>query len=122
MGSHLYLTARAPSHLTVESVADAAGERWPGIRLYTEEGAGRRLGFMAPMDGDLVDFVFFEGKQFMTVELGEAGAEVGEWFLRLAPEDVPWVVFTEQRTDPVTVSSRATARDLLDAVEWPRPY
>ncbi len=120
MGSHLYLTARAPSHLTVESVAAAARERWPGIRLYPEEGEERKLGFMAPMDGDLVDFEFFEGKQFVTVDLDEAGAEVGEWFLRLAPGDVPWVVFTEQRTDPVSVSSRATARQLLDAVEWPR--
>lgn len=115
MGSHLYLAAQAPSNLTVESVADAARERWPGIRLYPED---RKLGFFAPVDGDQVDVVFFEGDQFMTVELGEAGAEVGEWFLRLAPEEVSWVVFTEQETDPVSVSSRATASQLLDAVHW----
>jgi hypothetical protein len=120
MGSHLYVAAQAPSKITVETVADAARERWPGIRLYPEEDAERKLGFFAPVDGDQVDSVFFEDQQFMTVELGEAGAKVGEWFLRLAPEDVQWVVFTEQRTEAVPVPSRATARQLLDAVHWPR--
>ncbi len=56
----------------------------------------------------------------MSVDLGEEGALVGEWFLRLAPEDVKWIVFTEQETDGVPVSSRATARELLDAVHYPR--
>jgi hypothetical protein len=120
MGSHFFIAAQSPAHLTVEAVGDAARERWPGIRLYPREDGEKKVGFSARVDGDLVDVVFFEGQQFMTVEVGEAGAEVGEWFLRLAPEDVNWVVFTEQKTDAVPISPRATARELLDAVEWPR--
>ena len=120
-GDHLYLSAQAPLPITVESVSDAVRRRWPGIKVYTSgEDGNREVGFFAPVNGWDVDCTFYEGQRFMTVDLGEEGASVGEWFLRQAPEDVPWVVFTEQETDGVPVSSRASARELLDAVHWPR--
>ncbi len=120
-GDHLYISAQAPLPITVESLSEAVRGRWPEIKVYAPgEGGDRELGFFAPVNGREVDCSFYEGHRFMTVDLGEEGASVGEWFLQLAPEDVPWLVFTEQETDGVPVSSRATARELLDAVHWRR--
>jgi len=121
-GDHLYLSARAPLTVTFESLSEAVRRRWPEIRVYVRSVDGdRELGFFAPVNGREVDCTFFEGQRFLTVDLGEEGASVGEWFMRLAPENVPWVVFTEQETDAVPASSRATAPELLDAVRWRSP-
>ena len=120
MGSRIFLAAVEPSTLTIESVGDAVRQRWPEVDQYRRDHNGeRRLGFMAPVDSSLVDCVFFEGQQFVTADLSEPGAAFLEWFQRLAPETVPWVVFTEQWTDPVPVPARATAQQLLNAAHWP---
>ncbi len=93
MGDHIYLTAMQPGALTVDTVADAIRNRWPKVDLYPAgEDGNRRLGFFAPVDGSEVDCTFFEARQFVTVDLGEPGAAFLEWFLRLAPDNVPWVV------------------------------
>ncbi len=121
MGGRLFLAALGSTPVTVDSLAEAARARWPEEKLYTTgEQSNRELGFFAPVNGWRVDVSYYEAQAFMSVDLGEEGALVGEWFLRLAPEDVKWIVFTEQETDGVPVSSRATARELLDAVHYPR--
>ena len=119
-GNHLYLTAVTPGTLTIETVTDAVRRRWPGIRLYPRGESGRReLGFFVPVGASEVDCNFFEKGQFVAVDEGEEGAEVLEWVLSIASEDARWVVFTEHETDATPVSSRASARQVLDAVHWP---
>ena len=125
MGNHLYLSVDsehgASWPLTIETVADAATERWPSLKLYRDgPDDDRQLGFWAPMEGTEVDFTFFEKLQFVTVDLDEPGAAVCEWFMRLVPENVPCVVFEEQFTEAVPVPPHASARQLLDAARWPK--
>lgn len=119
--SHIYLQPDyrkdASWPLTIESVSDAVRGQWPGTDLYLEgDGNDRRLGFFVQSNGSSVDCTFWERKRFLAVDLGEAGAAFCEWFLRLLPEDLPCIVYTEQETSPVSIGARATAKEVLKAV------
>ncbi len=105
--------------LTIESVSDAVRSNWPGTRLYVEgDGEDRRVGFFVRSIGSSVDCTFWEREPCLAVDMGEAGAALCEWFLRLLPEDVPCIVYTEQETSPVSVITRATAQEVLRAARW----
>jgi len=105
--------------LTIESVSDAVRSNWPGTRLYVEgDGEDRRVGFFVRSIGSSVDCTFWEREPCLAVDMGEAGAALCEWFLRLLPEDVPCIVYTEQETSPVSVTTRATAQEVLRAARW----
>jgi hypothetical protein len=102
--------------LTIESVSAAVRSQWPGTRLYVEgDGEDRRVGFFVQSNGTNVDCTFWERKRFLAVDLGDAGAAFCEWFLRLLPEDLPCIVYTEQETSPVSIPARATAQEVLRA-------